>query len=461
MPASPLAKVLRRLHSSALARDGAGLTDGQLLECFVARRDEAAFEALLRRHGPMVQGVCRRVTRDAHDAEDAFQAAFLVLARKAAGIGQRERVGNWLYGVAYRTALEARTATLRRRAREKQVTDMPHPAAPPESTWHELQPLLDQELNRLPEKYRLPVVLCDLEGRPRKEAARQLRLPEGTLSSRLATARKTLAQRLARRGLALSGGAVAALLAENAATASVPPALITNTVHAATLIAAGHAAAATGISVSAANLTEGVIKMMWLSKLRIVMSALALFAVTGLGAGSLLFQTQASDAADSSDQTRSSRPMAESGVRSKAALAPEPKESDEKAIKKEREKLQGVWISVGGAYKGKELPEEEIDAVLKANHWQKMVFADDHFTWGSVIDEEAMKGTFEINPLKKPKTIDLSFRRDGKDVVGKCIYELDGDTLKVSYGEPDRPEGFKTTEDSDMPRVYVWKKKKD
>src|SRR5262249_26019760 len=158
------------------------------------------------RHGPMVLGVCRRVLDHAHDAEDAFQATFLVLARKAASIVARDTVGNWLYGVAYRTAHKARVAAARRRLKERQMS---RPEALDEDVWRELRPVLDQELNRLPEKYREPVILCDLEGQTRKEAARRLGWPEGTLSGRLSRARVLLAKRLARHGLTLSGGAMA------------------------------------------------------------------------------------------------------------------------------------------------------------------------------------------------------------------------------------------------------------
>src|SRR6516165_2557004 len=173
-------RVAPALRPAGTSGDGAELTDGEFLDQFLTRHDEAAFEALVRRHGPMVLGVCRRILGDAHDAEDAFQATFLVLVRRAASVVPREQVGNWLYGVAYRTALEAKRVAARRRAREKQVNDMPHPTVGPEECWRDLQPLLDRELNRLPDKYRVPVVLCDLEGRTRKEAARQLDLPEGT-----------------------------------------------------------------------------------------------------------------------------------------------------------------------------------------------------------------------------------------------------------------------------------------
>ena len=190
----------------ALARmDEVGRSDGQFLESFIRERDEAAFEALVRRHGPMVLGVCRRVTGHPQDAEDAFQAAFLVLARKAASIRPREHLARWLYGVAYKTALKARTAAARRRARERQVRAMPQPPARPEPS-DDLRPALDRELSRLPEKYRLPVVLCELEGRTCKEAARQLGVSEGVVSVRLVRARAKLAERLSRQVLGLSAG---------------------------------------------------------------------------------------------------------------------------------------------------------------------------------------------------------------------------------------------------------------
>ena len=175
-------------------------TDAQLLEAFIERRSEQAFAALLARHGPMVLGVCRRILRNHHDAEDAFQATFLVLARKAASIVPRPMLANWLYGVACRTALKAGAMLGRRRTRERQVIAMPEPAAHPE-LFNQLEPILDQELSRLADKYRAAVVLCDLEGKSRKEAARALGIVEGTLSSRLTKARRLLAKRLARQGI--------------------------------------------------------------------------------------------------------------------------------------------------------------------------------------------------------------------------------------------------------------------
>src|SRR6516165_5366607 len=148
MASTTLNGVLQHLRRAALVPDGAALTDGQLLECFILRRDEVSFEALLRRHGPMVLGVCRRVLRNEADAEDAFQATFLILVRKAASIVPRGMVGNWLYGVAHRTALQARRTAARRRAREVQVTVMPDTEAVQQDHWPDVQPLLDQELSR-------------------------------------------------------------------------------------------------------------------------------------------------------------------------------------------------------------------------------------------------------------------------------------------------------------------------
>src|SRR3954454_16074714 len=138
-----------------------GLSDGQLLDRFVARREEAVFEALVQRHGPMVWGVCRRVLRNHHDAEDAFQATFLVLARKAASVLPREKLGNWLYGVAYQTARKARAMRDKRRGREGQIPGMPEPMAVPDGLRDGLTEVLDRELTHLPEKYRIPIILCD------------------------------------------------------------------------------------------------------------------------------------------------------------------------------------------------------------------------------------------------------------------------------------------------------------
>jgi RNA polymerase sigma factor (sigma-70 family) len=261
-----------------LQQSGGGLSDGQLLARFVAARDEASFATLVRRHGPMVLGVCRRVLHDFHDAEDAFQATFLVLARKAASVVKGESVGCWLHGVAYRTALEARSLSARRRARERPMNALPHPHVQP-SEAEEWRPLLDRELSRLPEKFRTALVLCDLEGQSRRDAARQLGVPEGTLSSRLAAGRKLLAKRLTGCGLAPSAGALACALAPGTASAQVPAALVTSTARIAALAAAGQLAAAPAPAVV---LMKGVMKAMLLKKLRLTVGAVMVLAALGM-----------------------------------------------------------------------------------------------------------------------------------------------------------------------------------
>jgi len=282
MATSHLSEVIQHLRRTALLRDGAELTDGRLLEDYISRRDEAALAALVQRHGPMVWGVCHRVLRDYHAAEDAFQATFLVFVRRAASVASRELLANWLYGVAHQTALKARATAARRKARERQVTEMPEPAVAQQDFWPDLQPLLDEELSRMPDKYRSVIVLCDLEGMTRTEAARQLGCPEGTVGGWLARARAMLAKRLAQRGVALSGGALAAVLAQNVASAGVPTTVVSSTIKAATLFAAGQAAATGAIPVKVAALAEGVMKTMLLGKLKAMTAALLMVGIAML-----------------------------------------------------------------------------------------------------------------------------------------------------------------------------------
>jgi RNA polymerase sigma factor (sigma-70 family) len=239
----------------------------------------------------MVFGVCRRLLGRHHDAEDAFQATFLVLACKAATVRDRTALGSWLFAVAYRTASQARARAARRFAKERE-------AAVSESYTdnhgrEDLARLLDLELNRLPEKYRAAVLLCDLQGASRKEAARQLDVPEGTLSSRLATGRAMLAKRLTLRGLAPAVGGVAALIAENVASASVPALLIGSTVQAAARVAAGQAVTAVATA-SVASLAKGVMNTMLMSKLKVPIGLVLAFGLMTLG-WSAYYGTRAAD----------------------------------------------------------------------------------------------------------------------------------------------------------------------
>jgi RNA polymerase sigma factor (sigma-70 family) len=234
----------------------------------------------------MVWGVCCRLLPNHHDAEDAFQATFLVLVRKAADV-PRQAVANWLYGVARQTAVRLRATAAKRGRRETQVVNMPEPTVA-EVRDADLQSVLDEELGRLPEHYRGVIVLCGLEGMTRKEAARQLGSPEGSVASRLARARALLAKRLTQRGVVFSGGSVAAVLSAASASASAPPALVASTIKAVSLLAASKAAATGVIPAKVAALTEGVARAMVLAKLKTVTCALALTVLVGLGGVALV-----------------------------------------------------------------------------------------------------------------------------------------------------------------------------
>ena len=288
--ASHMNGVIQRLRRAIRPRGATAEGDGKLLETFVQRRDEAAFAALVRSHGPMVLGVCRRILRDPHDAEDAFQATFLVLARKADTIVPRESVANWLYGVAQRTALKARGIRVKRWMRERQVSEMPEAAAASRDLWPEIEPILDQELGRLPEKYRTAIVLCGLEGRTQKEAAVRLGWTEGCVSMRLSRARKMLAQRLTRRGVKVTSGTIVALLTHNAASIGMSQTLFASTAKSAIVFATGQSVAAGIISTPVAALTDGVLKSMFYISFAKAVAVTALIVSLGAGAAGLTHQ---------------------------------------------------------------------------------------------------------------------------------------------------------------------------
>jgi len=202
-------------------------SDEELLERFLDRNNEtaeAAFQAIVVRHGPMVLGVCRHVLNQLQDAEDAFQATFLVLARKARSIRDRRVLARWLYEVAYRIAIRARTNGVRRRTHERQGGEMASTVSIDNHGWIELRPVLHEEVNRLPEKYRVPVILCYLEGKTNEEAAELLQWPVGTVKGRLSRARDLLRSRLTRRGLALSAALLVTALSDGTVIAEVVPA---------------------------------------------------------------------------------------------------------------------------------------------------------------------------------------------------------------------------------------------
>ncbi|HWE40278.1 MAG TPA: RNA polymerase sigma factor [Isosphaeraceae bacterium] len=255
---------LRRLLNQGTV---AGLSEGQLLERFLARGDEAAFAAIVARHGPMVLAVCRRALIDEADAEDAFQATFLVLVRRARSIRNRESLASWLHGVAQRVAARARLDAARRRRHERAKGVESPTATGPEPTPDDFGPILHEELARLPEKYRAPLVLCYLEGHTHDQAADVLGWPLGTVRGRLARGRDQLRGRLARRGVGITGAVLVATLSSEA-TASVPDLLIESTTRAAALAAAGRLAVAGAVSAGAVRLWENALRSMLMSKLK-------------------------------------------------------------------------------------------------------------------------------------------------------------------------------------------------
>ena len=300
---------LRKLLETQAAQD---LSDGQLLLRFAAQRDESAFASLMKRHGPLVYGVCRHVLGHDQDAEDAFQGTFLVLARKAKSIHHQNSVAGWLHGVAYRVSLKARQTRVRRRHHEAQTAKADVGQAPAHEGWRELQAILDEELARLPEKFRTPFVLCVLEGKTKSEAARELHWREGTVSSRVARARSLLRTRLARRGVELSAVLCGLAVADEAARASLPSGLTTNTLKA-SLSFAGKEAVRDGVaSVRAVALADACIRSMSLTRLKYGVALAAILLVAGTSAASYIWARPATP--DGPDSTPTvSAPAPDSG----------------------------------------------------------------------------------------------------------------------------------------------------
>jgi RNA polymerase sigma factor (sigma-70 family) len=486
MAINPMSQIIQHLRRTVIRGDGAGLTDGQLLERYLHYREDAAFAALVRRHGPMVMSVCRRILGNDHDAEDAFQASFLVLVRKAASVVPREKVANFLYGVAHTTAVRAKGLIAKRQAREKQVTEMPEPEARPPELWDDLRPLLDQELSRLPDKYRVPIVLCDLEDRPIKEAARQLGWPQGTLAGRLARARVMLAKRLTRRGLMVSGGALAAVVSQNAVSAAVPTSLMSTTVKAAAVIAAGQAAVAGVVPAKVAALMEGVLKTMLMTKLKSLMPVtMAMLAImVGVGVGLLGYGRATGQQKDGN----------------KAEVVAPNKE----VAKNDKDQLLGKWLLISCKCNGKDRMEpwfkdnsrldiEEADGKLVC----KTVFKDKaklierfggeeiekRMLWADMAGESPAKvierfgeemekntqGILKLDARTKPKTLDVISAVPSNGIY-LGIYKLDGDTLtwcwskaltpEVAKTGKDRPNDFSTTS-GDGRTLTVYKRQKE
>jgi len=375
----------------------AGVSDAELLDRFVRGPDQSAFAELVRRHGPMVRAVCRRSLGETPDADDAFQAVFVVLARKGSGLRDRGLIGPWLHTVAVRTARRARALAMRRRSRERPVTKLPDMADEPQTEPHDWIPVLDEEIQRLPERFRAPLVLCDLQAVSRTEAAQRLALPEGTLSSRLARARDLLRRRLLRRGVTITAIALTATLTTHDSV-SVPAALLAFTTQ----------AAMTGAtSIAVATLTEGVLRTMLFAKLKF---AAVIVLTIGVSAGLFTAGYQKFEA-----------------------------RADDTSAAAEKGKLEGSWEVVSAQFSGKEAEGKEADEIKQ----HKFVFKGD-----TVTAKYEVK--YAVDPGKKPKEITLEINDGPEQERGtwKGIYELKGDELTICVGMPntERPHKFETKE---------------
>ena len=266
----------------------AGLSEWQLLESYATQRDERAFEALVARHGPMVLGVCRRVLHNDQAAEDAFQATFLVLIRKAPSLDRHKPLGNWLYTVAYRLALRIRADEARRLEREAQAARRRPNCERYVTTTGDQAVVLDEELQRLPARHRVPLVLCYLEGKTNEQAAEVLGCPRGSMSARLAQAKEHFRTCLARRGYAVPATGIATLLASAGAEAGVPIRLLSDTVRTAQWFSSEEAGIAGIVSTRAVALAKGTIGAMFAYRLKIACAALVAAATLATGATMLL-----------------------------------------------------------------------------------------------------------------------------------------------------------------------------
>jgi RNA polymerase sigma factor (sigma-70 family) len=294
-----IGRILERVRNAVAVQNCCQLADHELLQRYVAAQDECAFAALVKRHGSLVMGLCWRILRHQQDAEDAFQAAFLVFARKAGTIRKSESIASWLHSVAFRAANKLRASQARRRARcqtqfgLETLLDVPQADFSRDLSCRETQRVLEEELNRLPDKYRAPLLLCCVEGRTRDEAAQQLGWSLGVLRGRLDRGRELLRARLVRRGLSLSV-ALLALGVAGTSHAAVTPALLSSTVQAATG-AVRSLAGAGAVSAQATALAQGVIQAMFLAKVKIIAVGLLTFTFLGAGAGFVTYQAQAQD----------------------------------------------------------------------------------------------------------------------------------------------------------------------
>jgi RNA polymerase sigma-70 factor (ECF subfamily) len=405
--------LLQHLRANGLALRAETASDGQLLDRFLTDRDEAAFEALLARLGPMVWAVCRRQLTDPADVEDAFQATFLVLVRKGRSVVPRDRVGSWLYGVACHAARKARVDRARRRDKEHRAAAMTHAAVSDSRDATDLAAWIDQELGRLPEKYRAAVVLCDLEGKTRQEAARHLGWPEGTVAGRLARAREMLARRLAKHGLAVTPAAIAAALA-NQGTAGMPPsAVLAGTRACAMRLAAGQLA---GASPGAQLLVESIVKTMLVQKLRGVALGLGLLVAAGLTVGGL-----ADRFAQAQPAGTPPRPADPPAV---AAEQQPPRPADDLA------RLVGTWKLAGGSVTDNGTVRDFTPA--ERNGYQVTIDRDGVLTFAKGGLAGHLCFALTLDATTAPRQLSLSPIGPDEDRRLHGVYQIDATGLRIA-----------------------------
>jgi RNA polymerase sigma factor (sigma-70 family) len=297
--------ILHHIHHLIGSVPATALTDGELLERFLKDGDDTAVEVLVRRYGPLVFGVCRRVLHNTHTAEDAFQATFFVLIRKAPSLDRARPLGSYLYTVAYRLALRARANELRRQRREEQAARSRPLSDSPASSPSDLLVALEEELHRLPARHRVPLVLCYLDGKTNDQAAEILGTPRGSMAARLERARDRLRECLTRRGFIVSSAALVAALTSAGAQAAVPLPLVDNTVRAALWFSRDDAGAEGFLSTQAVALARGAVRAVFLNRLKI--TGALLLAVLMLGTGATLLLKAAPQADQPPPEARTRR----------------------------------------------------------------------------------------------------------------------------------------------------------
>jgi RNA polymerase sigma-70 factor (ECF subfamily) len=414
--------MLQQVRRIAAVQTSRELSDGELLARFAGENDEAAFTVLVERHGPLVLGVCRRALGNLQDAEDACQASFLALARKAASIRKRASVSSWLHRVASSVARNMKRERWRRQRREHELprTGTPDPAA--DVSWREMLGALDEELEQLPERYRAPLILCYLEGRTRDDAAGQLAITPGTLHGRLERGRRLLGDRLTRRGVTLSAALTAAAVGQGLSQAALSPSVVIFLTKAAKLLASGQSPAGGIVSVQVLSIARQALKAMMWTQLKISAATMLCVGLSLATVGGILARAGLIPGGGSG-----SNPLVAAADSTEAAV---------NATTNELEKLQGEWRAVEAEVNGK----KDRSAGVKD---LRITFKGNEITIGGASGEgPGRKKKFKLDPSSSPKGMDitsLDVQEEGQTTAG--IYSLDDGRLRICI--PDRAKDLR------------------